>query len=28
MSLLHDNYCIVSADKAPNNIVVCVNHIT
>ena len=28
MSLLHDKYVIVSADKTPSNIVLCVNHIT
>ena len=28
MSLLHDKYVIVSTDKAPNHIVVCVNQIT
>jgi len=26
LSLLHDTYVIVSADKAPNNIVVCKSH--
>jgi len=28
LSLLHDKYVIVSADKTPNNICLCVNHIT
>ena len=27
-SFLHDKYVFVSADKAPNNIALCVNHIT
>ena len=26
--LLNDKYVVVIADKAPNNIIVCVNHIT
>jgi hypothetical protein len=28
LSLLHDKYVIVSAHKATNNMVLCVNHIT
>jgi hypothetical protein len=28
LPLLHDKYVIVSADKTPFNIVLCVNHIT